>query len=263
MSTFIPAISIDEVIDRLNQIIETSNVNNSREGYFAALYKRVTVSVKNNIEAGNFQDNPRMETLDVIFANRYLEAYHEFHHNEACSESWQVAFKLCRSWRPLVIQHLFVGMNAHISLDLGIAAAEVQPENLDSLHADFNKINEVLGALVNQVQDELSQVFPLLKPIDWLAGGTDEKIAEFAMGIARDAAWEVAKTYASLPPNQRAAYVTKRDADVAKFGREIASPSPWITTVIATLRFLEIGTVRSKIETLNEPSIGSVPVPEV
>ena len=48
-----------------------------------------------------------------------------------------------------------IGMNAHINLDLGIAAATVAPTpaELEALHADFNRINDVLARLVRIVED--------------------------------------------------------------------------------------------------------------
>ncbi len=44
-----PATSIDEVIVQLTAIIEWSKQNDSRIGYFAALYRKVTVQVKKGI----------------------------------------------------------------------------------------------------------------------------------------------------------------------------------------------------------------------
>lgn len=244
--------TIDGVIDRLEEIIQESIQNRSRMGYFAALYKRVTVSVKNKIEQGYFDDNERMEKLDVIFANRYLAAYDAYQSNQSCSQSWKLAFDVSKWWSPLVIQHLFVGMNAHIGLDLGIAAAEVQPENIESLHDDFNKINEVLGDLVDKVEDELASIFPLLKPIDWLAGGIDEKIAKFAMGIARDEAWKVAVAYTEQStPAAKEEYIIHRDIKVTGFSNKIVNPGAFIKFIIRIFRGLEIGNVRSKIQKLN------------
>lgn len=251
--TFTPATTIDEVIERLETIIADCIRNKNRAGYFAALYKRVTVSVKEHIAEGYFDDNERMERLDVIFANRYLEAYHSWVNGTEITKSWKLAFETCGHWRPLVIQHLFVGMNAHIGLDLGIAAAIVQPEHLDGLKGDFDKINEVLNSLTNKVQDELADIFAPMKLLDRLAGGTDEKIAGFAMEIARDAAWDVAKNYSATPISERETYIVQRDEKVFGFGQKIVSPGMWINFIVALFRIFERGTVASKIQTLNAP----------
>jgi hypothetical protein len=252
MTTFEPALTIDEVIERLDVIINHSIQTKNRQGYFAALYRRVTAAVKDKIAEGYFDDNPRMEKLDIIFANRYLDAQHAWTNKQPCSKSWELAFEACTWWRPMVIQHLFVGMNAHIGLDLGIAAAMVQPENIESLKGDFDKINVILNELTDVVQDELSEISPLLKVVDVLAGGIDEKIAGFAMGIARDAAWDVALAYSALPEDEHAAYIVKRDLSVYKFGQKIVSPGVWINIVVSVFRIFERGNVVTKINTLNQ-----------
>ena len=244
--------TIDEVIIHLDEIINHSEEKGSRMGYFAALYKRVTVAVKEKIEEGYFDDNERMERLDVVFANRYLEAYYNYWAEGKCTASWKLAFEETKRWKPLVIQHLFGGMNAHIGLDLGIAAATVQRNNIESLHADFNKINEVLSSLVDEVQNELSDIWPLLKPIDWIAGRLDEAIANFAMEIARDAAWQVALDYSKLiSPEKQKAYIEERDNRVAAFGKKIYNPGWILGTLLFIFRLGELGNVRTKIQKLN------------
>lgn len=71
--------TIDEVIARLNVIIDEALRAESRIGYFAGLYERVTTNVRRALVAGDvFRDNARMERLDVTFANRFLEAWGEF-----------------------------------------------------------------------------------------------------------------------------------------------------------------------------------------
>ena len=46
-------------------------------GLLERQYKK-DMSVKEGIEKGRFDDGPRMEQLDVNFANRYLEAYDQW-----------------------------------------------------------------------------------------------------------------------------------------------------------------------------------------
>ncbi len=70
MLTRNPAKNIDEVIARLTDIIDISRQESSRQGYFAALYRKVTINVKQGILNGRFEDGARMERLDVNFAVR-------------------------------------------------------------------------------------------------------------------------------------------------------------------------------------------------
>ena len=222
--------TIDEVIEQLDLIINKSIGDESRLGYFPSLYRKVTLKVKEKIADGYFDDNERMEKLDVIFANRYLEAYHNLHEVKSYTRSWRLSFDNTKSWSPLVIQHLLLGMNAHISLDLGIAAAEVsQGKDIQMLHSDFLKINKILSSLVDEIQDQLSGMWPLLKPIDWIAGRMDESIANFGMDIARDAAWQVALDYSKIQSaNEKEIYIKERDLKVEKFGSKLAKP--WLNS---------------------------------
>ena len=135
--------NIDDVIAVLQDIIDTSIQEKSPLGYFAALYQKVTIKVKEGIQNGVFEDGPRMEKLDIIFAKRYIDAYYDFSQNKTVTSSWLKAFMLSKKFWPIVLQHLLIGMNAHINLDLGIAAAQVsEGEPIEKLKNDFNKINE-------------------------------------------------------------------------------------------------------------------------
>ena len=195
------ATTIDEVIAKLDEIISFSKVHKSRVGYFAALYRKVTVAVKAGVQAGDFEDGPRMEKLDVIFANRYLDAYDAYIGGGNVSSSWRLAFQATSKWRPIVLQHLLAGMNAHINLDLGIAAAQCSPSSaLPGLEADFNKINSLLSSLVGGVKNELAQIWPPLKWLDWLAGTADDRLIDFSMDLARKQAWKFAQTLAGAAP---------------------------------------------------------------
>src|SRR5215210_4409022 len=89
---FIPARSIDEVIAQLDAIIERAIVERDRLGFFAVLYRTVTAAVKEGIAAGRFEDGPRMERLDIIFANRYLHAFHLHRSGLSPTRSWRAAF---------------------------------------------------------------------------------------------------------------------------------------------------------------------------
>ena len=74
--------TIDDVIQQLDDIIDWSQSHKSRLGYFAALYRKVTLKVKEGIADGYFGDGQRMERLDVTFAGRYLDAFEQYRSNQ-------------------------------------------------------------------------------------------------------------------------------------------------------------------------------------
>jgi hypothetical protein len=217
--------NIAEVIARLEGIIDEALRAQHRIGYFAALYERVTSNVRRALVAGDvFQDNALMERLDVIFADRFLVAWDEFNRGGRPSEAWQVAFDVLGDQRPLVIQHLLLGMNAHINLDLGIAAATVAPTpaELQSLWPDFKTINNILARLVAVVEVELGQVSPRFGRIERLSPTRiEDKFFGFGMTAARDFAWLLAQELVAVGPEGHAAVIARRDAWAAAFGRRL------------------------------------------
>ena len=213
--------TIDQIITALNAILDQSLRAGERIGYFAALYERVTTNVRRALVAGNvFQDNARMERLDVVFANRFLHAWDQHRADAQPSRSRQVAFSRLDDPTPLVVQHLLLGMNAHINLDLGIAAATVAPNpaELEALWPDFKTINEVLARLVRVVEDELAEISPRLARIEEIAPSLEDRIFDFGIDVARDFAWALARDLAQSPAEQWPRVISRRDAAVAELG---------------------------------------------
>jgi len=206
--------TIDGVLTRLNGLLDDAIRGGRRIGYFVALYERVTSNVRHALIAGTvFDDNPRMERLDVVFANRFIEAWELHVAGSSPTESWGVAFEMLENPGPLVIQHLMLGMNAHINLDLGIAAATVAPTpaQLEALHADFNRINDVLARLVKIVEIQLTTICPPLSRLADLAT-VEERIFDFGMAASRDVAWKLAQDLVAAPRDAWPGIIARRDA---------------------------------------------------
>lgn len=243
--------SIDDIINALEEIIQESIRNDDPLGYFAALYQKVTIKVKEGVTEQYFDDNERMEKLDVVFAKRYLDAYHDYRKNLPVTDSWKKAFEVSKRYWPIVLQHLLLGMNAHISLDLGIAAAEVsEGNNLDDLHDDFNKINEVLSDLVDEVENNLSEIWPTFKLILKLTRRVDNFLVDFSMKKARDGAWKFAQSLTNDPGSNIVDQIAERDKKVAAKVNLILHPGWLIKLIFAVIRIGERGSVSDKIEKL-------------
>lgn len=246
-----PTAAIDDVISTLKEIIEKSEINQDPAGYFAALYQKVTIKVKEGIAAGFFDDGPRMEQLDVIFAQRYLDAYFSFQRGEPVTLSWQKAFELSTHYRPIVLQHLLMGMNAHINLDLGIAATEVSKgKNIDLLEQDFNRINDILSALIHEVEADLSEVWPTLKLLLKLGGKVDDFLVNFSMKLARDGAWKFACQLSAASEDLKPHLIETRDLKVAAKSKIITNPGFVVSTILFIIRLMERGSVTGKIRKL-------------
>lgn len=192
-----------------------------------------------------------MDRFDVIFANRYLGALQRFRHGEHPGDCWSIAFRSAGRWRLLSLQHLLLGMNAHINLDLGIAAAQTCPgEQLPGLKRDFDEINNILAELVEEVQDKIGAFSPWLGLLDRVGGRTDEAIVNFSMQKARDHAWKLAEKLAALDTNQQAPEIATRDRELALFARGIRTPGIIGSLAVLAIRLREGNDVREIIEAL-------------
>lgn len=204
--------TIDDVIERLEAIIVECAERNDRIGYFAALYNRVTITVRDGIARSEFEDNPRMEHLDVVFANRFVDAYDRYRDGELPTRSWLLKFDEARNDAHCVLQHLLLGMNAHIHLDLGIAAARTAPGTaIEGLQGDFEKINDVLASLLPEVESELASVSPAFATALHHGKTAGEKIVNSAMTVARSDAWHFARELAHAPIEAWAGHIDTRD----------------------------------------------------
>lgn len=241
--------TIDEVIERLDEIIEQSRSKESRLGYFATLYRNVTIEVKRGIAQGRFENGPRMEQLDVTFANRYLTALECYQRGEQASKCWITAFKAATEWPPIVLQHLLLGMNAHINLDLGTAAAIVCPgDQLPSLKHDFDEINNILEAMIGGVRLQMSKISRWMKLLDLIGARTQKAIINWSIDKARDAAWRVAERLAPLNPEQMEVELKRLDDEIDLLAALIRYPG----LLIGAANFIvRLGEPRSISKILN------------
>lgn len=243
--------SIAEVLKRLEEIIAWAKDNDSQLGYFAALYYKMTQAVDQGINTGHFEDGPRMARLDVTFAQRYFDAFDAWQAGQKPSDAWALAFEATQKNDYTVLQHLLMGINAHINLDLGIAAAQTCPgAGISQLETDFNRINDVIASLVNKVQDSLSLICPPFWIFDRALRTEDEGIANFSIKIARNAAWSSARRLAPLPDPSSGPEVAQIDQKITRLGRLLLFPGRWIAFFLWLVRKLETGSVRQKIDAL-------------
>ena len=64
--------TIDDVLKILAAIVADTKARQDPLGYFAALYRQVTLEVKAGIERGFFDDGQRLSRFAASFANAYL-----------------------------------------------------------------------------------------------------------------------------------------------------------------------------------------------
>ncbi|MEP7233243.1 MAG: DUF5995 family protein [Ginsengibacter sp.] len=247
-----PLQTIDDVINALTIIVENCEQTKTRSGYFAALYKRMTIAVKEGIAAGAFTDGNRMEKLDVTFASRYLDAYAAYNKNEACSTSWKYALDGCMNNSLTVIQQLILGVNTHINLDLAIAsAATAQGDSIHKLEADFNRINEVIASLFDDVQQCLEDVWFPMKFLKRVGKTQQTDVLNFSIGAARKAAWASAVILAGMNEMQQQAYIKQMDNTVYQIAQKVINPGFLAGTLMWFIRKTEYDDISRTIHLID------------
>ncbi len=224
--------SLNDVIQYLDEIIHLSIIQKSRLGYFAILYRDMTIAVAQGIENGVFDDGARMELLDVHFANRYLSAYTAYQNNQSLTSSWRTAFDASKSDQLSILQHLLLGINAHIQLDLGISAAAISDQNnIHLLKNDFEKINIVIADVYNQFQRKLKKITWLVMLLRDMNPQKADAVLNFSMSKVRDLAWNYALVLSETNDEIDIEIIQQADIMVNTVANKILNPgtiSKWI-----------------------------------
>lgn len=239
--------TIDGVIDQLESIIEDTITTPSRLGYFAALYKRMTIAVRDAIRAGRFQDAARMERLDVAFATRYLVTRDQYFAGELHGQAWLQAYEAATKPQYTVLQQLLIGINPHIMIDLGVAAARTCPgAAIAGLEQDFNTINTVIASLFPVIDAELDALSPFENRVDHsVFGFIKDDAIRLSIDEGRKSSWAFATSLANLDLPAQCIVIGQRDREARLLGDCILhDPLAWVakkresTDVAANIRVL-------------------------
>ncbi|QOH58161.1 hypothetical protein C6Y44_20980 [Rhodococcus rhodochrous] len=233
---------IDEVLGILDGIVDETAERGDPRGCFAAVYRQMTVAVK----AGVFADKDRMNRIDTLFANRYFEAYEA----TAPTRAWQIAFDAAKHDRLIVLQHLLLGINAHINLDLAVVVGEnLSGSELDAFRTDYDKINDIIAGVMPKVRDAIESFSPLIKILEPV--GAVHPVLDFAFDRARETAWVWAEMLSQMDANLRPAAIDVLDRNVAVLGRVIARPDPLTAALVGLVHNTESKDMRRIIRTLD------------
>lgn len=210
----------DAALADLDAVVADARAERSTRGWFAAVYRSVTRAVAGAVDDGVFADGPRMDLLAAQLVTRYTDAVGGRTHPRA----WGVALRTTGR-HTMIVQHLVLGLNAHVNADLPVLAARIAPgDEIDDLAPDFAAINGLVAAFLDAAQNAIGAFSPLLARLDAVGGRTDEQVAGFAVDRARDDAWRHARVLAALPAALRDDAADLLDRRSALLGRLLADP---------------------------------------
>jgi Family of unknown function (DUF5995) len=251
-ATTTDARDIAEVLAALRTVVDDAARTGDRAGLFAAVYRQVTAAVAKGVADGLFDDADRLNRFDAVFAGRYLTALDAWRDGRDPGRSWRLAFRAAEDPDLVLVQHVVLGINAHINLDLAVAAAQTSPgKDITELKGDFEQINDVLLDVLCELQGALNGLSPLLGGLDTVLGRLDEEIFGFKLQRARSEAWEAAVLLAGQTGEAWDGAVRMLDRYAYGLGRVVLAPPFPVPAALQVVRFSERTDTGEAIERLD------------
>ena len=193
------------VLTRMSTLVNQWEAARDRRAIFLSCYRLMTRNMLDAIEAGRFQDGVWVSRLLERFADYYFAALDRFDQEEASAPPvWKLAFDATRDENVMTLQHLLLGVNAHINHDLVFSLydlleaewAVASPEQREQRHADHEMVNRIIGETTDAVQDQVVEQFsPWVEIVDKMLGPVDEWLTSQLLSPWREEVWDNAVHY--------------------------------------------------------------------
>jgi len=194
---------------------------------FLGCYAMMTENMLRAVGQGRFRDGEWVEALLHRFADYYFDALACCECGDpAAPEAWRRVHDACTTRRMHVLQHLLLGVNAHINYDLVLTLYDVLHEEWPSLDAegrarrlqDHLMVNQVIAETVDRVQDDVVERHdPLMRWVDTLLGRLDERFLAALITSWRHEVWEHAQAMLGCScEEEREALRCRIEADVLR-----------------------------------------------
>lgn len=223
---------LGETIEELRSVALAAD---DAAGHFPAMYARVTQRIKVAVESGRFGDGAGMVAFAGAFARWYLRPRSGV---EPIPGSWRAAWAVTGDDRLLIVQHLLLGINAHVNHDLAQAVVEVADDrgDLAAMRPDFDAVNAVLGETMPEVLRDLGRASRWVSVAAARGGG---RLFDFSLETARDQAWRFAARTYPLSAGERVNEAALLDEMVRTLAYIITTPGRPTRWIVPVGRWLE------------------------
>lgn len=197
------------VAERMQAQVERWQAAADRRAVFLNCYLLMTRNMLAAVEAGEFHDGGWVSMLLNRFADYYFDALAEYERRDpAVPPIWRVTHDAALQPDTAVMQHLVLGVNAHINYDLVLAVAELMApewpgyseEMRRRRYEDYCHVNGVVARTVDAVQDRVVETLvPWMAIVDTVLGPLDEGMADWLITRWRDEVWEKAVRLIETP----------------------------------------------------------------
>lgn len=199
------------------------------------MYARVTDRVHTAIADGRFGDGARMERFADTFADWYLGPRDA---SRALPDCWRAADDASEDRGLLIVQHLLLGINAHVNHDLPQVVVELAAgdTSLQALRPDFDAINDILAETQPDILRDLGRVSGWTQLAVSSGGG---RLFNFSLDRARSQAWQSAERLHQLDDTGRVGEAAELDRLVTVLSSLVTRPSAPVSWLLAVPRWLE------------------------
>jgi hypothetical protein len=210
---------LDDTIEALRS---AALMADDASGHFPALYARVTDRIRQAAGSGEFADAEGMVEFATAFADWYLRPRAGV---EPIPGSWRAAWDVAGDGRLLIVQHLLLGINAHVNHDLGQVVVELADQREDAsvagMRRDFDTVNAVLAATMPEVLRDLGRSS---RWVNAAAAWGADRWFHFSLARAREQAWRFAERTHPLDGAGRQAAARELDQLVRVLAYMITRP---------------------------------------
>jgi hypothetical protein len=121
---------------------------------FNTTYSIITTNVIAKMGKGYFDDDVRMNTLDVVFGRYYFQALKQYVDKKDCPPAWETLFTAHEN-NHFAFVHMALGVNAHVNNDLPLTLYEVDPQ--DAYRKDYDLVNTIIDQSIEEVVNSFSE----------------------------------------------------------------------------------------------------------
>lgn len=186
-------------LSRMQSMSSAWQTAGDRRCIFSAAYATMTEHMEHAVQAGMFVDPVWVEELLDSFAQYYFRAAEGFASGDPRVPGvWRIAFEAAQRTDLNVLQHLFLGINAHINNDLVFTLVDLLDPDWENMGSDLRRrrqddyfrVNDVIRDTVDVVQEEVvAQRSPLLEFVDSALGPVDEWLSAHLIAEWREDVW--------------------------------------------------------------------------
>ncbi|MFZ1729707.1 MAG: DUF5995 family protein [Bacteroidota bacterium] len=227
-------INENALLERMHSLIDRWNARGDKREVFLHCYSLMTANMQAGIEKGAFLDGEWVSRLIITFAEYYFTALEQWEREPSSAPRvWQIAHEYTRQKESAVLQHLLLGINAHINYDLMLTVDEVLKADWDEMtdeqredrYEDYCRVNAILTETIDAVQDEIiAPAMPMGALVDTLLGRFDEMLISRVITTWRDKTWYSAVWLLGAPDQDaRSAVIAKVEEDAMTLAGHLSS----------------------------------------